>query len=526
MPTNHIAQLNAIHLDLKGVLFKPSYIPQLMRDLAEQKINTVLVEYEDVFPFTGMDIAWDRKTAWNMGTVKKLNREAKKNGIEVIPLQQCLGHLEYLFRWKSYTKYAEDKAYPGTLCLSNVRGRALIKTMLSEVMTAHPESRFIHLGMDEAHNLASCSKCSQLGNTLTVFLNWLNELIPLCEAAGKTPIIWSDMLEDHYRDGVFEPFKDRVIFSPWDYETKGTRTPRARIEGWRVSREWLKTPQDPHSPPIGAGTKFIEDIAPATKKRIAKSLHGKRFDSLFQVDLWTRLGFRVLGAGLIRASADGEVLPRYNHIEASTRSWADAIARNRQLGFLGTSWARGTTFCPPNFNTDLAWPSIHEQSRLFGHSPKPFFPGIPAKTVKRLIDQLGACRRDWSLEGELAEEMNDLRSKLKAHRYEWDSITLMAEVLALHRRADYALLEVDYFHANIRPNPAEWQRRLDDQKQILHDMGSLCKRVHTHFAKRYHGEHFEEWIRELFDLRAERLKTACKSCREKKRKAAQVYGKR
>src|SRR4051794_38498356 len=46
-----------LHLDLKGVAFRPNYIPQLFADLRSQRVNLVLVEYEDVFPFNGIDIA-------------------------------------------------------------------------------------------------------------------------------------------------------------------------------------------------------------------------------------------------------------------------------------------------------------------------------------------------------------------------------------------------------------------------------------------------------------------------------------
>jgi len=49
-----------VHLDLKGVMFRPGYIPQLAEDLAHRNINTVLVEYEDIFPFRDIEIAYDR----------------------------------------------------------------------------------------------------------------------------------------------------------------------------------------------------------------------------------------------------------------------------------------------------------------------------------------------------------------------------------------------------------------------------------------------------------------------------------
>src|SRR5262245_37316997 len=109
------APIIGVHLDLKGTMFKDSYIPQLLRDLASQKVNAVLVEYEDVFPYDGLDIAYDRKTRWSKATLKRFLAEAKKNHIEVIPLVQCLGHLEYVLGYDRYRKYAENYKYPSTI---------------------------------------------------------------------------------------------------------------------------------------------------------------------------------------------------------------------------------------------------------------------------------------------------------------------------------------------------------------------------------------------------------------------------
>ena len=51
-----------------------------------------------------------------------------------------------------------------------------------------------------------------------------------------------------------------------------------------------------------------------------------------------------------------------------------------------------------------------------GAKPKPFWPGIPEKTVDRIIRTLGRCREDWTLELPIADEMDKL--KPRAHRYE------------------------------------------------------------------------------------------------------------
>ena len=111
--------------------------------------------------------------------------------------------------------------------------------------------------------------------------------------------------------------------------------------------------------------------------------------------------------------------------------------------------------------------------------------------------------------------MDMLAEKLKAHRYEWNSLALMARVLALQRRAEFNLLEVDVFHAHARPVDAEWRRRIREQSETLRDIATLRRRVLTHFRQRYHGEAFQEWVRTLFDLHVQRLRDGQAICRHK-----------
>jgi len=514
-----------LHLDLKGVMPRPDYVPELFADLASQGINTVLVEYEDTFPFEGIDVAWDRSVCFTSRSLCRFLAAAAENGIEVIPLQQCLGHLEYVFRWKRYRRWALNPAYPGTVDLGKPRARALVREMLRQVIEAHPDSRFVHLGLDEAQ-LAPTGVDAARVDVLGVFLDYLRELTEFVEGLGKTPVVWSDMLQDHFstrRIRSFQELKDRVVLMPWDYGSSGETEPMGRICGQRISRAWLKEAQNPEAPPVHPGVRFTEDLPAGVKRLIEPYLEGRRFRTMFPVDLWTQMGFRVIGATAVRASAHGPVLPRYNLLHANIRAWWKAIRRTGQMGLIATSWARGTTFCPPNFNTDLTWPSIAELAQGGGRRPKPFWPGVPQSTVRRIVAQLGRCREDWAIESRLIEEMNRLRPRVKAHLHEWDSLILMARALELRRRIDHALLEVDYFHASCRPVGAEWQRRINDQVALIKQITALRKEVRAHFGRRYHGDAFEEWLRDLFDLHEARLKEAGRICREKKARATQRY---
>jgi len=523
MTTGVSLPIIAVHLDLKGIVFKPGYIPQLMRDLASQGINAVLVEYEDVFPFKGIDIAFDKDSAWNKKTLNSFRDEAANNGIEIIPLQQCLGHLEYLFRWRKYLKFAEDKKYPSTLSLTGEKGKALVKEMLRQVIAAHPESRYVHLGMDEAHGLHQAAE--RLGRpVLELFIGWLQELLEVTEAGGKTPIIWSDMLEDNYLPGLFDDIKDRVVLCPWDYGSQGKTGKMGRILGWRTSKEWLNEPPNPEAPAIGMGTKFFEDVPAETLALVAEYRQGREIVSFFPIDMWTKLGFRAIGATAIRTSGDYCLLPLYLKHDANIRGFAEAVKRTGQLGLIGTSWARGTTFCPPNFDIDLTWPSITVLAEAMGATPEPFFAGVPRETLDLLTAKLSRCRTDWSIEEAVIKEMEELALQLTAHQYEWQSLLLMARTLSLHRQAGFAIEEVDYFRSTGRPVTPEWQRRLDDQARLVKALTVLRKEVKRHFGKRNSGKHFDEWLGHNFDVPITRLHDAGAASKAFMAKAKKRYG--
>ena len=199
------------------------------------------------------------------------------------------------------------------------------------------------------------------------------------------------------------------------------------------------------------------------------------------------------------------------------------MKRARLLGHIATSWARGTTFCPPGSNIDLTWPLISFLAKSMGAHPAPFFEGIAQREADRIVKTLGQCRANWRIEGEVIDRMRRLLPKVKTHRHEWQSMIRMTRVLMLHRRAEFAVSEVEFFHAADRLVDTEWTRRLADQRAILRDIAALRREVRVHFSRRYHGDAFEEWIRDLFDLHERKIKDCVRISGERLNASRRVY---
>lgn len=528
IPRGKQTPILAAHLDMKGVQFRPTYLPQLLADLAGQGLNAVLVEYEDVFPFQGVDIAGDPQTKWSSETLQSFLAEAAKHELEVIPLQQCLGHLEYVLQWDRYRPYALNDKYPSTIDINNPDAKGLVLAMLRQVIEAHPASRYIHIGMDEAHALTSYAEAH--GDDVSrLFAEHVEELCSICESHGKTPIIFSDMLENYMSEATLhylERLRDRVVICSWDYVSAPGTTTVVRLGGAHVSREWLDSPQDMAAPSLAAGSMFVDEMPAGLGEIAARYGDGKQVTSIFQADMWTAAGFRVLGTTASRVSADGPLLPYYNRREMNILAWTEAVQRTGQMGLIASSWARGTSWCPPNFSFDLTWPLLGTMTRALGAEPKPFFEGVEPATVDRLLRTLGRSREDWRRESAVAEEMEALSPQVTAHLYEWQSFILMARLLALHRRAAFAVLEVEDFWANHRPVDSEWQRRLDDQEILLADLATMRTAIVNHFSERYWGKALDEWVGTVFDVYADRLVRCGVACREKLAAAKKEYASR
>lgn len=102
------AEFRVVHLDLKGAPPRVSYFEDLFPFLKKHGANGILIEYEDMFPYTGP--LFENVPAYNAYSVpdiKEILRLAEENKIEVIPLIQTFGHLEFFLKLKQNMEMRE-----------------------------------------------------------------------------------------------------------------------------------------------------------------------------------------------------------------------------------------------------------------------------------------------------------------------------------------------------------------------------------------------------------------------------------
>ncbi|WP_020615077.1 glycoside hydrolase family 20 zincin-like fold domain-containing protein [Paenibacillus daejeonensis] len=189
--------LRCMNYDLRQTHSRPERLISYLSEFARTKINGLLVEYEDKFPFQSYPELVHPKHALTSAQLAELLETAHEYYIEVIPLQQSFGHLEYVLRYDQYKHLRETETSTGELCPSQAASYELVTGLLEEIINRHPDARYVHLGCDEVYSLCECPVCIERfdGIRERAFIAFLNQLIGFVAARGKTPIFWHDMLD-------------------------------------------------------------------------------------------------------------------------------------------------------------------------------------------------------------------------------------------------------------------------------------------------------------------------------------------
>ena len=186
-----------IHLDLKGAAPKFKYLLEFAETCKKLGATGLLVEYEDMFPWSADLEILARKDAYTTEQLKEFLKKASTLKLEVVPLVQTFGHLEFVLKHDKYKDLRARKDVSTSICPLDKRSVPLVKKMVDQIIDSHPELKWIHLGGDEVWNIKECDECHGNYTDLQLFNR---HMIPIMEHVKSkenkklTPIIWDDMM--------------------------------------------------------------------------------------------------------------------------------------------------------------------------------------------------------------------------------------------------------------------------------------------------------------------------------------------
>ncbi|KAM4632283.1 hexosaminidase D-like [Discoglossus pictus] len=194
-------QMKLVHLDLKGAAPKVSYYEQIFPLLSKLGANGILIEYEDMFPYSGELEVLKSPYAYSDADIVKILHLASINKLEVVPLVQTFGHMEFVLKHDKYRAMREVERYPSSLNPHSADTLPLLKKILSQVLDSHPASNWVHIGADEVYHLGEGQDSlnylkNNKGDLAKMFLSHIKEVVSFLHAQypDKQQIMWDDML--------------------------------------------------------------------------------------------------------------------------------------------------------------------------------------------------------------------------------------------------------------------------------------------------------------------------------------------
>ncbi|XP_034563284.1 hexosaminidase D [Notolabrus celidotus] len=216
-----------VHLDLKGAPPRVGYLHQLIEFFSQLGVDGLLVEYEDMFPYGGelKLLQSSAQPVYSREEVLSMQEFAKSKGMEVIPLVQTFGHMEFVLKHRTLWGLREVPYCVGTLNPHKQEGVRLVMEMLRQVVELHPGLKTLHIGADEVYILGEGeeSKLWLATPGRTVEQLFLSHVTKVARAIKKawphmSIIMWDDMMRSMSQDtlkdsglvGLVQPML-------WDY---------------------------------------------------------------------------------------------------------------------------------------------------------------------------------------------------------------------------------------------------------------------------------------------------------------------
>ncbi|MCK5850410.1 MAG: family 20 glycosylhydrolase [Kiritimatiellae bacterium] len=275
--------VRGFHVDLRVQTMTMSALRELAKTLADYGMNTLVMEWEGSYPYDKHAIISNR-FAFTRREIRDFIKHCSGLGIDVIPLQQCFGHVEYIMRHERYVHLRENNGDISQVCPLKVDGnRKLFTDLFKDIASLHP-SPYFHIGCDETRLLGNCPECAKKVKSKGVSKLFVDHVALMCDIAiklGKRPVLWADIILK-YPESVAQLPKE-AIFVDWNY-------------GWNI--------------------KNFGDVAPLQAK-----------------------GCEFWGAPALRSSPDDYALTKWKYHFDNLKDFVPHCHKSDYTGIILTSWS-------------------------------------------------------------------------------------------------------------------------------------------------------------------------------------------
>jgi hypothetical protein len=229
-------------------------LARLVDLLAACRMNQLQLYTEHAFAYRDHETVWRDASPITPDDARWLDAECRARGIELVPNQNCFGHLG---RWLAHARYRERaeapdgwqregfaRRAPGVLAPTD--DNAGFALALVRELCACFASRRVNIGCDETFELGlgrSRAEVAARGRS-RVYLDHLKRLLGPLLAEGREVLFWGDILRGHPELVAELPRRD-VVPLAWHYEAPldAAAVPaaaRALLDGLGISADVLR----------------------------------------------------------------------------------------------------------------------------------------------------------------------------------------------------------------------------------------------------------------------------------------------
>ena len=201
---------------------------RLVDELAEWKINRLELYTEHTFAYRNHRAVWEHASPMTADEVRELDAFCAERFIELVPNQNCFGHLHRWLEKEPYrdlaecpdgfmTPWGEWRDGPFSLNPLNPRSLALVEELLAELLPNF-RSRKVNVGCDETFDLGQghSREACELQGKGRVYLDFLLKIYRAATRNGHEMQFWGDIILNH-PELIGELPRD-VVPLVWGYE--------------------------------------------------------------------------------------------------------------------------------------------------------------------------------------------------------------------------------------------------------------------------------------------------------------------
>ncbi len=192
--------------------------------------DSIMLYTEDTYEVDGEPYFGYMRGGYSADEIRKIDRELKARGVELIPCIQTLAHFTNLCKLPHFSDVIDVN---DVLLIDEPKTYALIDKMFATIASCF-SSRTINIGMDEAHMVGLGKYLDKHGfeNRTELLLRHLAKVCGIAEKYGFKPLMWSDMFfrlmnhGEYYSrnvrlgDDVKALLPENVSLAYWDYYHK------------------------------------------------------------------------------------------------------------------------------------------------------------------------------------------------------------------------------------------------------------------------------------------------------------------